>query len=139
MSVSNITIGSGVTFGAGITVGTVATGLGAITYAQMNPPVIAGNQLEDGSATINDPVGFTINNGGNTGVAVGALTQENITYFNNLGKGTFTATLGAGSTYATISVDIINIPSDGAFGQVVFFFDSTRNYPATFNYPISIS
>lgn len=135
MSVSNITLGSGVTFGAGVSAGTVAAGTGAITYAQMSPPVIPGQQLEDSSATINGTTGFTINNSGATGVAVPALTAENQTYYTNLGYGNFTATFGPGSTHATATVNISN-----QYGpNLVFFIDSGISYPATFNYPITIA
>lgn len=137
----SITFGPGITLGAGIVFGgtSASGGNGSIIYAQMSPPVQPSIQLQDGSATINDPVGFTINNGEYTGVAVGGLTANNITYFNNLGKGIFTATLGAGSTYNTIPVTVVTIPSDGGFAGLVFFFDNTASYPATFNYPITIS
>jgi hypothetical protein len=130
-------VGSGWTLGSGG--GSPPAGTGAITYAQMPPPVVAGQQLQDVTATINDPVGFTINNSSTTGVAVTGLTANNITYFNTLGTGTHTATLGAGSTYGTISVNVTNIPSDGGLGQLVWFFDQAVSYPATFNYPITIS
>lgn len=49
------------------------------------------------------------------------------------------ATLGAGSTYNTISVTVVTIPSDGGFAGLAFFFDPNESYPATFNYPFTFS
>lgn len=116
--------------------GPAPVGLGAITYDQMPPPVVPGTNLQDNTATVNGSVGFTINNSTATGVAVAGLTANNVTYYNNLGTGIFDATLGPGSTYATIAVNINQIPSSG---QLVFFFSNAVAYPATFNYPITIS
>lgn len=122
-----------ITIGAGITVGAGSIG-GVITYAEMSPPVIPGNQLEDSTATINGSVGFTINDGLATGVAVPALTAENQTFFINQGTGIFTAQFGTGSTYSSATVNIVN---SGPF--LVFFIDSGLTYPATFNYPFTIA
>jgi hypothetical protein len=134
--VAPIQIGAGIEIGAGINVGQGAAILptGSITFAEMDPPVVAGNQLQDTTATVNDPVGFTINNGGTTGVAVINLTVENQTFFANQGTGFFTATFGAGSTYATATVDIVQTS-----GALIFFVDSGLTYPATFNYPFTIA
>jgi hypothetical protein len=134
-----ITINSGITIGGGITIGdggNAPAGTGSITFAQMPPPVVPGVALQDSTATVNSPTGFTINNSANTGVAVTGLDSNNITYFNILGLGTHTATLGAGSTYASISVNIAQLPSGGPF---TFFFANNVSYPATFNYPFTIS
>jgi hypothetical protein len=117
---------------------------GSINYADMNPPVIPGFQLEDGSATINGSVGFTINNGYFTGVAVPGLTGDNKAFFNSIGVGDRTATFGGGSSYASAPVIVVQLPNanggPGA-GGLVFFIDpyGTLSYPATFNYPITIS
>jgi hypothetical protein len=131
-----ILIGAGINIGAGVNVGAGAapTG-GTITYAQMNPPVIAGNQLADISATVNNPIGFTINNGASTGVAVPALTLENQTFFTNQGPGYFTASFGPGSTYSTATVQITYVSGGG----MVFYIDPGLGYPATFNYPFVIA
>lgn len=137
-----VEIGPGCTVGPGWLIGgdgVAPAGTGAITYAQMPGPVQPTVQLQDGSATVNDPVGFTINDSASTGVAVTALTNDNITYFDNLGPGTYTATLGAGSTYNTIVVNVVTVPSDGSFAQLVWFFDPAETYPATFNYPFVIA
>ena len=131
-----IEIGGSIQVGGSINIGggpAPITG-GTITYLEMNPPVIAGNQLEDVTATINDPVGFTINDSGNTGVAVGNLTPSNDTFFSNQGLGTFMASFGPGSTHATASVQITQTG-----GLLVFFIDDTIGYPATFNYPFVIA
>lgn len=137
-----LTIGKGITFGAGTGGGGGGGGTGSITYEQMPGPVAAGyieSNLQDPSATVNNPVGFTINDSDSSGVFANALTAENITYFDNLGPGTYTATLGAGSTYNTISVNVVTIPSEESFAQLVWLFDPAETYPATFNYPITIS
>lgn len=137
--VAPLRIEGGITVEGGITIGASSNtppATGSITNIEMDPPVIPGNQLEDFTATVNDPIGFTINNSSTTGVAVSALTSNNITYFNNLGTGIHTATLGAGSTHATISVNITTLPSSG---QLVFFFANNVSYPATFNYPFTIT
>lgn len=134
--VAPIQIGAGIEIGAGINVGQGAAILptGSITFAEMAPPVVAGVQLQDTSATVNDPIGFTINDGGVTGVAVTNLTTENQTFFDNQGTGFFTATFGAGSTYTTATVNIVQTS-----GPLVFFFDPGLTYPATFNYPFTIA
>jgi hypothetical protein len=137
-----ITIERGITIGGGITIGdggNAPAGTGSITFAEMPPPVVPTIALQDPTATVNSPTGFTINNGALTGVLVQELSSNNITFFNNLGLGTYTATLGAGSTYPTISVNIANIPSGNPGNALVFFFNSAVSYPATFNYPFTIS
>jgi hypothetical protein len=100
----------------------------------MAPPVVAGFQLQDGSATVNGSVGFTINHSTSTGVAVTALTTANQTFFANQGIGTFAASFGPGSTHATATVQITNVG-----GVLIFFIDNTIGYPATFNYPFVIA
>jgi hypothetical protein len=134
--VAPIQIGPGINIGAGVNVGAGAAPItgGTITYLEMDPPVVAGNQLQDTTATVNDPIGFTINDGGTTGVAVINLTVENQTFFDNQGTGFFTATFGAGSTYATATVNIVQ-----ASGPLIFFVDPGLTYPATFNYPFTIA
>ena len=134
--VAPIQIGPGINIGAGVNVGAGAAPItgGTITYLEMGPPVIPGNQLEDSTATVNDPIGFTINNGGATGVAVGNLTPSNNTFFTNQGTGYFAASFGPGSTHATAQVQIT-----GVGGYLIFYIDHTIGYPATFNYPFVIA
>lgn len=135
--VAPIQIGAGIEIGAGISLGASSTppsATGTITYAQMNPPVIPGFQLEDATATVNGSVGFTINDSGATGVAVTALSSENQTFFGDQGTGLFTATFGAGSSYSTATVNIVSIDT-----TLTFFIDDTLSYPATFNYPFIIT
>jgi len=148
MSLSGITFGPGITLGTGISIGGSTGGgnggNGSILYTDMNPPIIPGNQLQDSSATVNGTTGFTINSSGATGVAVMSLSASNQTYFNNLGLGTHTATFGSGSTHASATVTVTALP-DGSGGggpggaSLVFFIDNGISYPATFNFPITIS
>jgi len=136
-----LTLGSGITFGAGTGGGGGGSG-GILSYAEMGAPFAAGRQLQDTSATINGTTGFTINNSSFTGVAVTNLSAGNQTIFNNLGTGMHTATLGAGSTHTTVSVNITYVPNSGGGGPpggMIFFFDQGVSYPATFNFPITIS
>ena len=86
-----ITIGPGINIGAGIAMGGSGgggtPGVSNVTgLAEMNPPVVAGNQLEDPTATINDPTGFTINDNTKTGVAIGALSASNQAFFATYGQ-----------------------------------------------------
>lgn len=130
-----IEIGGGINVGGQITIGGGAPIVGGtITYAQMGPPVVAGYQLEDSTATVNGSVGFTINNGGAGGVAVLNLTPSNITFFDNQGIGYFTASFGPGSSYASATVGIV-----ATSGPLIFYIDPGLSYPATFNYPFIIS
>lgn len=150
MSIAGFTM-SGVTFQGGSTIQKMDGGggggngsNGVILYADMNPPITPGAQLQDSTATVNGTTGFTINNGIDTGVAVMSLSAANQTYFNNLGLGTHTATFSAGSTHATASVNITHLPNGTGGGgpggaSLVFFIDSGISYPATFNFPITIS
>jgi hypothetical protein len=134
--VAPIQIGPGIQFGAGINIGAEVAPItgGTVTYLEMDPPVIPGNQLEDSTATVNDPIGFTINDSGATGVAVANLTPSNQTFFNNQGLGFFAASFGPGSTHATATV---NITQTGSY--IIFYIDPALSYPATFNYPITIA
>ena len=141
MSLPGIQVGAGITFGEGIYVGGGSPPPppnAVVTYTEMPGPVSAGYQLQDSSATVNNPIGFTINNSAATGVAVLNPTGANLTYYNTLTVGQYvTASFGAGSTHATAQLQVSAIPSgDGAFG---FFIDNTIGYPATFNYPFNIS
>jgi hypothetical protein len=136
---------NGVTFQGGLIIQKQGSGGGgagiSISYAEMGAP-FAGFQLQDTTAAINGTTGFIINDSTLTGVVVTNLSAGNQTAFNNLGIGTHTATLGTGSTYATISVNITALPNGtgGAPpGNLIFFFDQGVSYPATFNFPITIS
>jgi hypothetical protein len=136
MVAPGIKIEGGISVGGGISIGADATPItgGTITYDQMPGPVVAGQQLEDNTATVNNPIGFTINNSGTTGVAVTNLSPSNQTFFSTQGTGVFLASFGPGSTYATATVQIVQT---GA--SLVFFINPTLSYPATFNYPFIIS
>ena len=146
MSIAGFTL-NGVTFQGGSIIqkqgggGGGGGGSGTITYAEFNPPIIPGNQLEDATATINGSIGFTINDSGSTGIAVPNLSPSNATFFSTQGTGTFTATFGAGSTHTTASVNIVSTTGGGPgySGGMVFYIDNTLSYPATFNFPIKIS
>jgi hypothetical protein len=107
----------------------------------MSPPVVAGYQLEDSTATVNDPTGFTINsplfNGSpstGTGFLVLATTTSNNTFLNTLpGPAFYNITLGAGST-ATNATAFINGTS-----PLTMFLSEGLTYPFTVNYPITIA
>lgn len=144
---NSVVIQNGITITNGVIIrngsGTPTPGTGVITYADMNPPIIPGNQLEDGSATINGSTGVTINDDNNTGIAVVSLSTENQTFFNNLGLGTHTITFGAGSTTSSTSVEIVTLPNGsgggGPGGSALVFFILGQSGPATYNYPFTIS
>lgn len=119
----------------GLRIGSQLVDNGLITFEEMGPPIIPGNQTEDNTATINGTTGITINDSTNTGIAVPNLTSENQTYYSTLSvPGTYTATLGPGSSYATVSVDVVE-----SVGTLVFFIDPTLTYPLTINYPFRIA
>jgi hypothetical protein len=129
-----IQIGGSINVGGAINIGSGALTGATITYPELAPPVVPGIQLQDGNATVNGSVGFTINNGAFTGLSVSNLTPANQSYFTDQGIGFFTASLGAGSTYPTITIEITQTS-----GPMVLFFDPGESYPATFNYPFTIS
>lgn len=133
---SGITIEGGIYFGSG---GSAPVGTGVITYDEMPPPVTVGVTLQDTTATINSPTGFTINNVGATGVAIRALSAENLAYFTTYGTGTHTVNWGVGSSYASSTVNIVSFDSNPPPGQpqLIFFIDTGLTYPATFNYPFT--
>jgi hypothetical protein len=132
------TIQGGITINGGFTLGSSSRSYssgsnGTIGYTEFNPPFIPYQQLEDVTATFHEPVGFTINDSGATGIAVTALTSANQTYYNNLGTGIFTATFGAGSTHHTASVVVT------ATAPLTFFVDPGVSYPFRINFPITIA
>jgi len=144
--VAPLTVAAGWTIGPGWTLG---SGGGAPTpgvdgsfgYAEMSPPVVAGAQLQDSTATVNDPTGFTINsplfNGSpstGTGFVVLSPTSSNTTFFNTLpGPAFYNVTLGAGSgaTNGTAYIST-NAP-------LTMFLSEGLTYPFTVNYPITIT
>ena len=133
--VAPITIGPGITLGAGVSVGPPGHGgtagvNGTLGYAQMGGAVVPGFQLEDGSATVNNPVGFTINDGFATGVAMPSMTPSNIAFFSTYGTGNKTVYFGPGSSSASGTVYLDNVN-----GSIITFFMpsvGTYNYPFTF-------
>lgn len=137
--VAPLQIGGGITIGGSISIGTVASGGtagvdGCVGYDQIPGPIIAGNQIEDGTATVNNPVGFTCNQldfQNFTGVAVSNLTPSNLNFFATYGTGQRTVTWGAGSTYATTQVNLVTNS-----GRLVFFIEGI-SVPATFNWPVT--
>ena len=140
MASPGIAIGEGINIGAGIFMGAGSGGGGTpgvnnVTgLAEMNPPVVAGNQLEDPTATINSPTGFTINDDTKTGVAIGALSASNQAFFATYGTGTKTCTWGPGSTVASST---INVGTNS--GATLVFFIQGQTGAATYNYPFTFS
>jgi hypothetical protein len=108
-----------------------------VGYDEMPPPVTAGGTLEDLTATINSPTGFTINNAAQTGIAIIGLTDSNKAFFATYGTGTKTVTWGAGSTVASSTINVVtNNPS--GIPQLVFFVQG-QSGAATYNYPFTFS
>ena len=144
---SGIIFGSGITVGAGIGLGAGTPGPGpspgtnnVIGYSEMPPPVTAGGDLEDTTATINSPTGFTINDATKTGIAMSAVTASNVTWLaaNFTVGGTYTCTWGAGSTVASSSIQVAQVPSSWPGGPFVFFVQG-QSGAATYNYPFTFS
>lgn len=108
-----------------------------VGYAEMPPPVIAGEHLQDPTATVNDPIGFTINNDTYTGVAISGLTASNFSWFTanyTSLPGFYTCTWGPGSTVASSSIQVVNLT-----GNTIVFFIQAQSGPATYNYPFTFS
>ena len=139
-----ILIEGGISVGGGISIqsgGGGSAGVDNVTgYAEMQPPVIPGHQLEDGSATINGSVGFTINDDTATGVAIGGLTQSNVNWFNAnySGGGYYTVTWGPGSTVPSSSIWVAQSPSFWPGDYLVFYIQGQTG-PATYNYPFTFN
>jgi hypothetical protein len=136
-----IVVENGITVGPGISIGAGGAAPGpsgvdnVLGYAEMNPPIVPGNQLEDPTATINGSVGFTINDDTKTGVAVTALTVSNdnwITTNYTTVPGTYTCSWGPGSTVASSSILVTQ-----ASTSLVFFIQG-QSGPATYNYPFTL-
>ena len=140
MALPGIAIGPGITIGGGIFIGTGTGGGGTpgvnnVTgYTEMPPPVTAGGTLEDPSATINSPTGFTINDNTKTGIAITALSASNQAFFATYGTGTKTITWGAGSTVASSTINVVTNS-----GASLVFFVQGQTGAATYNYPFTFS
>ena len=136
----NVSIGPGWKIGPGWSIGSGSGGGGTpgvnnVTgYTEMPPPVTAGGDLEDPTATINSPTGFTINDNTKTGIAITALSASNQTFFATYGTGTKTVTWGAGSTVASST---INVTYNS--GASLVFFVQGQTGAATYNYPFTFS
>jgi len=106
-------------------------------YDEMPPPVTPLGTLEDPTATINSPIGFTINDDTKTGVAIQGLTASNQAWFaaNYLTiPGTYTCTWGAGSTVASSSIFVGQVT-----GSFIVFTIQGQTGSATYNYPFTFS
>ena len=106
-----------------------------VGYSEMNPPVVPGAQLEDGTATINGSTGFTINNDTLTGVLIPGLTASNQNWFTTnytVVPGNYTCTWGPGSTVASSSINVVTFSGS----QIVFYIQG-QSGPATYNYPFT--
>jgi hypothetical protein len=135
---------NGINIGPGIIIGNGSGGGGGtpgvdnvVGYDEMPPPVTALNQLQDAGATINSPIGFTINNDAATGVAIQGLTASNQAWFaaNYLTvPGTYTCTWGAGSTVASSSITVGQLT-----GSTIVFTIQGQTGAATYNYPFTFS
>jgi hypothetical protein len=106
-------------------------------YNEMPPPVTAGGDLEDPTATVNGSIGFTINDPTKTGIAINALTESNKTFFATYGTGTKTCTWGPGSTVASSTITVVTNNPLG-FPQLVFRIEGQTG-AATYNYPFTFS
>jgi hypothetical protein len=130
----------GIDVGGGIDIGGTGApaptpGINNVTgYTEMPPPVTAGGDLQDITATINGSTGFTINNDAATGIAITALSVSNQTFFSTYGTGTKTCTWGPGSTVASST---INVATNS--GPTIVFSIVGQTGPATYNYPFTFS
>jgi hypothetical protein len=135
-----IVIENGIGIGPGISIGSGGAGPSpgsnnVVGYLEFSPPIIPGNQLEDGTATINGSTGFTINNDSFTGVAIGALTASNQNWFTTnytVVPGNYTCTWGPGSTVASSTINVVNLA-----GSTIVFYIQGQSGPATYNYPFT--
>ena len=139
MALPGIAIGPGISIGGGIFMGAGSgggtPGVNNVTgYNEMPPPVTAGTTLQDPSATINSPPGFTINDDTLTGIAITALSASNQAFFATYGTGTKTVTWGAGSTVASSTINVITNS-----GASLVFFVQGQTGAATYNYPFTFS
>ena len=137
-----IVIEGGIDIGPGISIGgTGGSGPSGVDnvvgYNEMPPPVAAGTTLEDPTATINSPTGFTINDPTKTGIAINGLTTSNETFFATYGTGTKTVTWGAGRTVASSTINVVT-NNPGGTPEFVFFVVG-QSGSATYNYPFTFS
>lgn len=132
-----ISIGPGITLGDGSGPGpSPSPGVDNVMgYAEMNPPVVAGTQTEDTTATINGTTGFTINDDTKTGIAISGMTVSNQNWVNAnyTTSNYYTCTWGPGSTVASSSIYVVTTS-----GTLVFFVQGQTG-AATYNYPFTFS
>jgi hypothetical protein len=136
-----IVIEGGISIGPGIDIGGSGGGGGptgvdnVMGYDEMNPPVVAGTQTEDTTATINGTTGFTINDDNYTGIAISGMTVSNQNWVNANYTTTnyYTCTWGPGSTVASSSIYVVTTS-----GTLVFFVQGQTG-AATYNYPFTFS
>ena len=143
----SFTVGPGFQVGAGFTIGAGGGALppgpganGIVGYSEMPPPVIAGIQLEDGSATVNNPVGFTINNNTLTGISISNLTANNYATLSALYPSLpvlGNCTWGAGSSVPSSVINVVQL--DNTFGSTIVFYIQGQSGAATYNYPFTFS
>jgi hypothetical protein len=137
-----VSVGPGWTIGSGWILGSGTGGGGGGTpgvdnvvgYAEMPPPVTPLGTLEDPTATINSPTGFTINDDTKTGIAITGLSASNQAFFATYGTGTKTVSWGAGSTVASSTINVTNNS-----GSNIIFFVLGQSGAATYNYPFTFS
>ena len=115
---------------------TITGGFTAWSSFQAENGIINYNEgpisFETGTSTNNGTTGFTVIDSTLSGVWVGNLTPNNLTYFINLGIGYYGMSTGPGSTYAEVGVQIVNI------SPLIFFIDPGLTYPVTLNFPLYI-
>lgn len=136
-----IVVEGGISIGPGINIGGTGGGGGTpgvdnvMGYAEMNPPVVAGTQTEDTTATINGTTGFTINDDTKTGIAISGMTVSNQNWVNAnyTTSNYYTCTWGPGSTVASSSIYVVTTS-----GTLVFFVQGQTG-AATYNYPFTFS
>lgn len=140
-----IAIGGGISIGPGITMGSTGGGGSSgvnniLGYNEMPPPIVPGTTLQDNTATVNSPTGFTINNSTLTGIAIRGMTASNKAWFASYGTGTKTVTWGAGSTVASSTINVVTNDPNAISGnpQLVFFVQG-QSGAATYNYPFTFS
>jgi hypothetical protein len=144
-----IVIEGGISIGPGIDIGD-GSGPGpspspgvdnVLGYSEMPPPVTAGGTLEDPTATINGSTGFTINDDTKTGIAITGITSSNQAWLAanyTTVPGIYNITWGPGSTVASSSINVVQVPGTWPGGPFVFFVQG-QSGAATYNYPFTFS
>jgi hypothetical protein len=138
---SGIDIGPGISIGSGGGPGPSPGSNNVIGYLEMDPPVIPGSQLEDATATVNGSTGFTINDDNATGIAIPGITSSNQIWLAanyTVVPGTYNVTWGPGSTVASSSINVVQVPTTWPGGPFVFFVQG-QSGAATYNYPFTFS